>query len=340
MEDRNFGENGEQGSEWKYYAPTILTHQMILRQNTAGDLYVYGPLTIAPDVSIEDIEGKLTELTVYGPLEYPEYLEETIRPKINQVIGPINSYPCDLSDRVFLGKWVVDTASLEKLEDDSRIAVLGALRIPDVLPNDILRQKIRALYVSNGIICREENCSQVASLLTTQRKMTVTPKDYELVERPLILDHSTLRNLPGKKLQCIERVQISPEVEPQVLDESIETIICTDYVFCPSDLLEVLYRKCKWHETRVIDFSGELWIVDNIQELPIFGLQALEGKATLVVFGELKIDPAITPSMLTEKLFKVHNLSLIVCSQEQMQTVKSLQGQSLGEVLDYSEADE
>jgi hypothetical protein len=339
MEDSNAMETGVPGTDWKYYAPTILTRQMILRQGEPQDLTVYGPLTIAPDITVEELEAKLLELTVYGPLDYPEYMEQTLRPRIKQVIGPIRSYACELSNLVVMGQLVINQAYLQGLEDGSQIAVLGALRIPEPLPNEILQQKIKGLYVSNGIFCREENRSQVASLLTTQRKMTVTPTDYELVERSILLDRPTLENLPGKKLHCIERVQISPDVDPRTLDNSIEALNCTDYVFCPTELLEVLYRKCKWHETRVLDYSGELWIIDDIRDLPVFGLQALDGVATLVVFGELTIDPAITPQMLTENLFKVHNLSMIVCSPEQKSALTAKQGMKIGEFLDPMEVD-
>jgi hypothetical protein len=87
----------------------------------------------------------------------------------------------------------------------------------------------------------------------------------------------------------------------------------------------------------VAEYSGELWTIDDIRELPLFGLQALEGKATLVVFGELSIDPAIAPQLLTDKLFKVHNLGLIVCGAEQKVALNSLLGLRLGEMIKYSE---
>jgi hypothetical protein len=170
--------------------------------------------------------------------------------------------------------------------------------------------------------------------------MTVTPNDYKLVERPILLDRPTVESLPNKKLHCIERVQISPDLDPRTLDNSIVALKCTDYVFCPTELLEVLYRKCKWHETRVLDFSGELWIIDDIRELPVFGIQALDGVATLVVFGELTIDPAITPQMLTEKLFKVHNLNLILCSPEQKSALEAKLGIKIGEILNPLELDD
>ena len=337
MEENHSFEPNALDSNWKYYAPTILTRQMVMKRKNPGALTVYGPLTITPDILVEEIEGKINEITVHGPLDYPAYLEETIRPKINQVIGPIRSYPADLSDRVVLGQLVLDIAFLEGLEDGIKLAILGALRIPQVLPNELITRKLEALYVSNGIYCREENQAVLARLLTVPRKMTVTPSDYELFETPLVLDRTALESLSTRNLQCTERVQINPEVEPELFDKKIDSILCSDTIFCPTELLEILYRKCNWHETRVADYSGELWIIDDIRELPLFGLQALEGKATLVVFGELSIDPAIDSQLLIDKLFKVHNLGLIVCEPEQKAALNSLLGLRLGEILEYSE---
>ncbi len=340
MEEKDTEKTGITEPGWKFYAPTILTRQMILRQEKLEDLTVYGPLTIAPDISVEDIEQKVNQMTVYGPLVYPEYLDDAIRKRINKVLGPINYYPCELSDRVVTGRLILDGSYLQGLEDGSKLAILGALRIPEVLPNSLITQKIDALYVSNGIFCREENATTISGLLSTPRKMTVTPIEYVLVERPILLDQKMLETLPSKKLHCTDRVQIGPGVDAKILDRNLESIIATELILCPAELMEVLYKKCKWHETRVADYTGEFWIIDDIRELPVLGLQALEGTATLIVFGELTLDPAIDPQMLVEKLYKVHNMGVIVCTPEQKIALKSLLGLHSGEIYTYSEMDE
>jgi hypothetical protein len=340
MEEKDIKQAGMSESGWKFYAPTILTRQMILRQETLEDLTVYGPLTIAPNILIEDIEQKISQLTVFGPLDYPEYMEEVVRPRINKVVGPIRSYVCDVSDVVIIGRLILDESYLSGLGDGTKLAVLGSLRVPEELPNELIKQKIAQLFVSNGIFCREENETVLSSLLSTPRKMIVTPKGYSLIEKPVLIDRTMLESLPTKKLYCTGRVQIDPKVDARSLDKNLESIIVTDFIFCPVELLEVLYKKCKWHETRVVDYAGELWTIDDIRELPIFGLQALEGRATLIVFGELTIAAAIDPQLLSEKLYKVHNMGAIICTADQKPVLKSLLGFHSGEIYEYSEMDE
>lgn len=73
-------------------------------------------------------------------------------------------------------------------------------------------------------------------------------------------------------------------------------------------------------------------MIEDPRELPAFAFEHLEGVATLVVFGELKLDPHITPETLAKKLDKVHNMGSISCTPEQMGAIQSLLGVSEGQL--------
>ena len=99
-------------------------------------------------------------------------------------------------------------------------------------------------------------------------------------------------------------------------------------------------KKSNWFETRAIFYDGELWVVDDERELPAYSFEMLEGKATLVVFGELRVDPAITPQTLSDRLDKVHNLGVIWCTPEQTEPIQARLGLRDGELEDSTVTEE
>jgi hypothetical protein len=129
-------------------------------------------------------------------------------------------------------------------------------------------------------------------------------------------------------------VQIDPEVPAEILDKNLEALISEEQVFCPAGLKDVILQKCDWLKTRVELYAGKLWVIEDERQLPIYAFDHLEALATLVVFGELKLDPQITPDTLTDRLDKVHNLGSISCTPEQMVAIQSLLGISEGRLVD------
>ena len=74
--------------------------------------------------------------------------------------------------------------------------------------------------------------------------------------------------------------------------------------------------------------------MEGEQDLAEHHFEFLEGKATLLVGGELHIDQAIAPQTLSESLAKVHNLGVIWCTPEQMAALRPLLGLHDGDLLD------
>ena len=128
-------------------------------------------------------------------------------------------------------------------------------------------------------------------------RITTIPAGFELVERPLVLDNVLLESVPARSLYCTDRVQVDSDTDPSVLDDRLEALISEDMVICPAQLKSVISRKCNLLGTRAVFYEGELWLVDGETDLPASRFDYLEGKATLVVLGELTIDPEVDPNV-------------------------------------------
>ena len=191
-------------------------------------------------------------------------------------------------------------------------------------------------------MCPEENAHIIQNkLVLGSGEMTIIPKGFKLVDHALKLDANLVENLPASKLYCTERVLIEADVEPGMLDKNIEGLISQEIIVCPSHIKEILVKKCDLLENDVLFYDGYLWHVDDEQHLRVERLKFMESDTTLLVTGELTIDPQVTPDALAEHLLKVHNLGLIRCTPQQMGFIESRLGKSDGELLDITqEADD
>jgi hypothetical protein len=303
--------------------PTTFSESYLNSQETPLDVFIFGPLTIKPDVTEAIIERGLARLSIFGgPFICPRSLIGTLQSKIGHLETKTILYETT-SVRIVMGKLHMDEDYLHSLKDVSEVIVVGQLRVPEVIPNDLLKNKIKRLHVVNGIMCHEENANTIQSLLSeVPKKMRIIPAGYELIEKPLVLNNTSLESIKGRNLYCTERVQISNEVNSTILDANLDTLISDKRVYCPEDLKEVLTKKVDWLKTRVLLYKGELWLVDDERELPAFAFESLDGVATLVVLDELKIDPRLDPAVISHGLAEVHNLGSIACTPEQMETLK------------------
>jgi hypothetical protein len=315
--------------------PSTFSNDFFNSQDTPQEVMVFGPLTIDPDTTADAIERGLARLDVFGgPFICPRHLFGTLQPKIRHLDVKVILYETP-AIRVVMGKLVLDVGYLGTLEDDSELIVVGALRVPRIIPNNLLERKVKKLHVVNGIMCHEENRSAIQTCLgDASVKMKIIPAEYELVEKPLELNNSSLESLVARKMYCFDRVQISSDVEASSLDTNLDALISEDRVYCPAKLKKVISQKCDWLNTRVELYNGALWIVDDERELPEYAFDNQEGKVTLVVCGELRVDPQIDPTVLEDKLDKVHNLGSIWCTPEQMEVILTRSGINEGRLID------
>jgi hypothetical protein len=307
-------------------------------QEAPLNLFVMGPVVVEPDLLAEDIERGLDGLTMMGPLLCPDHLAGIMQSKTRHHLGPVITYTS--ASRIVMGRLDLDENTLGGLDDASTLVVMGVLRLPTVLPDDLLEQKIQRIQVMGSIRCHEENVEVIRARLADQSaQITTIPAGFELVDRPLMLDNILLESLPGRKLYCTDRLQIESSVDASLLDQNVEALISEDIIICPVELRRVIAQKCNMLEARVIFYEGELWMVDDETDLQASRFDYLEGKATLVVYGELTIDAETDPRMLAERLAKVHNLGQIRCTPQQMGAIQARLGVSDGELVDTARAD-
>ena len=314
--------------------PAVIGHSMLVGRTEPLNLCAMGPIEVDPDVTLEDLE-KLGVLSAMGPIHCPEHLMAAVQPKIASAMGPVSSYRCPPTAQFVRGKVVLDGNYLGGLADGTEFAVLGKLQVPEVLDDDLIQKKLSKLYVTGGIVCHAENLATIQAVLADQAKnIKVIPAGYALVNAPLTLDDVALASLPSRKLYCTRRVTISPDVEASVLSEQLETLVCEDLVLCPANLKQAIRDKGDWFKTKLVLYEGTLWPVDGEQDMTEHHFEFLEGKATLLVDGELHIDQAVPPQTLTDALAKVHNLGVIWCTPEQMGALRPLLGLHDGDLLD------
>lgn len=314
-----------------------ITRDHFRGQKDPIDMIVNGQMFFEPDVQAEDVEKGLGQLFVNGQLLYPEHIAPALMPKLMHVNGRAQSYI--QADYVTASRLEADEAFLQSLEDGSSLAVIATLSIPDVLSNELWEHKISRLQVIGRIICHQENLQAIASRLVSrggQIRITTIPAGHQLIEQPVVLDSAVLSALPSPRLYCAARVQIGPDVDADTLDSRLESLVTEDIVICPAALKDVIYRKCNPLSTRIILYEGELWLVDDEMEIVPSRFDFLEGKATLVVSGELTISPDVEPGVLAERLAKVHNFGEIYSTPEQRGAIQARLGINEGELLDSS----
>lgn len=307
-------------------------------QATPLNLVVTGQLIVHPDVLAEEIEAGLGGLIISGQLICPEHLAGTIHSKIRHLSGQEITYT--QCPRIAVGKVILDENYLKSLNDASELVAVGKLTLPQVLPNELLGEKIRRVQVIGKITCHEENAQILLARMDEKSgvtKVETIPVGFELVEQPLNLDADLLEALPARKLYCTSRVQVDRGVDSGALDNGLEALVAKDLVICPTALKSVIYRKCNILKTRVVSYEGELWLVEDEHTLLPSRFDNLKGKATLIVLGELTIAPDVDPKALGERLARVYNLGTITCTAEQMGAIEARLGLSEGELVDSTQ---
>jgi hypothetical protein len=128
--------------------------------------------------------------------------------------------------------------------------------------------------------------------------------------------------------------QIGQDVTAEMLDQALEKLVVKDVLICPVGLRTTVARKCNLLETKAVFYPGELWLVEGELTLLASRFNYLEGKATLVVQGELTVASEVEPRLLAERLEKVHNFGEIFCTRDQMGALQSRLGINEGEFMD------
>jgi hypothetical protein len=284
-------------------------------------LLVTGQLIIEPGVPAEEIEKGLAGVAVTGQFFCPEDLMGAFNARPNTIIGMSVAYPP--FKHFIKGDLRLEAEFLNSLADGTEICVLGDLSAPKVLPDELLERKIGRIFVSGDIICHEENAQALlAKLYKSSGNFETIPTGYVWVEKSLVLDGDSLDYLPGKQLFCKELVRIAMDVDAAALDRQVDSLIAKDLLLSPAALKPVVAKKCRLFDTKAIFYTDELWLVQDEQTWQAWRFDNLQGTASLVVTGELTIDPTIPPAVLSERISKIHNFGLIRCALEQRAAIE------------------
>ena len=310
-------------------------HELLAQQPEPLYAVVNGHLFLEETVAPEDVEHGLGGLIVNGHVLCPEAIAGTLQSKLLQHNGHLQTYKP--GDTTVLGRVRLDQAFLDSLDDGSTLVVVGRLDVPDVLDDDLLRRKIAELHLVGRLRCHEENLAGISAMLKSgpsQPSTKVIPRGFALYDHPLVLDGRTLPALRASKIYCTDRVEVAPGTSDALLEQHIEEIISEDLIFAPRSLEQIVFDKTGAAENRVVTYDGELWLVEDEMEIVSSRLEYLDGQATLIVYGEVTVDPDVDPSALLDKLAGVHNLGEIVCSRDQMGALQNRLGISDGEFKD------
>jgi hypothetical protein len=313
--------------------PMTITRSTFSQKGAPQYLLILGPLTVDADVQTEDIEEGLGWAIVAGPVIYPEHLGGSFQGKLKKVMGPQFPYPSGHPTRFRIGNVTLDEAGLNALEDHTTLVVMGNIDIPSVLPDGLIERKIGTIALLGNLEYPEENGATLLSHMDSHfgmGNMTRIPAGHERIDRPLSLDPYRLAAEKGQRLFCKKRVVVTADVEPEMIESGLQSLVAQWHVICPGALRNALAPRCSALTTPVLYYDGALWLIDNAQTLHASRFDFLEGQATLVVTGSLDIDPEIEPDTLFNRLNRVHNLGLITCSSGQMGALQARLGADEG----------
>ncbi len=170
-------------------------------------------------------------------------------------------------------------------------------------------------------------------------KTTIVPAGFEPVDGRLRLDEAALRSLPGRRLYCTGLVEFEAEVEAEALEDALDGLRTTRLLIAPAHLEGVLAARCDLLKTKAVFYEGELWHIEDKAELLPSRFEWLDGKATLLVRGDLRIAADIDPQVLADRLHRVHNLGRVVCTPEQIGALQARLGLDEGQLKARDPAD-
>ena len=112
----------------------------------------------------------------------------------------------------------------------------------------------------------------------------------------------------------------------------MDALQTTRLLIAPAHLEGVLAARCDLLQTKAVFYEGELWHIEDKAELLPSRFEWLDGKATLLVRGDLRIAADIDPRVLADRLHKLHNLGRIVCTPEQIGALQARLGMDEGQL--------
>lgn len=307
------------------------------------DLAVLGQLIVDGDVGPEALEEGLGELAVAGAVVCPERLRGAVQAKLTYHAGVVKTFRGGERLRLIGGKLVLDEAFLRSLPDASQVVAVSSVDAREILPNDLIARKIESLEVMVGNVrCRGENAEAIQAVLDRSMGASVraVPVGFTPVRRLLRLNRTTLGMLPSRRVYCPETLIVGDDIEAEDLQGALEALVAEDLLICPARLQAAMGAICKLADSKPIFYEGELWLIGTVETLRPSRFDFVTGNATLVVTGVLRIDCAVEPATLYERLHAVHNFGVIDCTPDQEAALRGRLEIDAGAFSETTESDE
>ena len=167
------------------------------------NLAVVGQVIVDGDVTAEALAEGLGELAVIGVVICAERLGGMVQSKLAHHTGAVKTFRGRDRLRLVSKKLTLDDAYLQSLPDASQIVAVGSVDAWEILPNELIAQKIESLEVMGGKVrCRGENAEAIQAALDQSMGATVraVPVGFTPLRRLPRLNRTTLGILPSRKV--------------------------------------------------------------------------------------------------------------------------------------------
>ena len=302
---------------------------------------VMGNVIIEGGADNDEVSGfiaGLSGMVVMGVVLCPVSLAALLQSKLKTVMGSVVTYPDDAV--VINGPLDLSPQFLKELPRKTGFVVTGAVKAMDDAAG-VLQEKLDYLQTRRPVVCHEANASTLRSKLRgIGAKLTVVPTGYRYHDGGLHLDAATVASLEGARLMASGSIIVEDDVDASAFGSAVAGLRSLAAIFCPKPLEAALKGKVDMVDDRVVFYEGDLWEFGGDDRLRRSRFEFSEGKATLLVTGDLRIDEDIEPKLLAERLAAVHNFGEIRCSPEQMGAIEARLGINDGELGDTTPEEE
>ncbi len=333
----NIGGTVEVEGEFKFITGEIsLNKQNNNSGEFRGNILLTGKMIIGNDVTPEDIEKQLGSLLMIGTVVTPKSLQTSIQKKIINFTGKIESYPDGFHVRSGLR---LSNEILKSLNDNSNIAVLGAIKAIDEIDEDLFRKKISSIYLTGKIFGYEKNVGLINSVLHEESNANIdlVEDGYRVLEQNVLLERSTLEAWENHKLFCQANVEIKADVDVDLFRNKISALKVKGKIYCPDNIKALVNEKCGGVATNIITYKDNLLKIDDEYVLSPSTLKFLKGLITLVNLGELSIQKDVEAEALFDKFEKVYNYGEIMLHGDQMGAIQAKISENHGDIVDVDQ---
>ncbi|GEM_PF-683428 len=317
----NVGSMLELEEDYKFHTGNKTINRQLLEDADPGiKLCLVGMLTVEPDVTPELLQTKLLGLYLVGQAMVPERLYGAFMRAVKEVTGNVEVIPDagpDFKGQCHTGKLTLTNSWLEGLADGEELMVVGKLALDEALDPDLFARKVKALRVSGVILGldTQEQMLRKVLLHPEQTKLKLAKAGCHNLSNGERLDAFALMSIT-KPLVCSSgKVILEGDVTTDLLAEK-EILFEAAAVYFPKALMQAMFSRLV-PPTKGFPYEPEtLELVTGEQRMTSARLDSMTERSTLVVIGELEIDPAVKAEAIAARIATLDNYGKITASAD------------------------